>query len=362
MKEIDNKYILHFLPYEKFTMGIVRFFNTNYNADNNVFILYGNEKFLVGKIDELVSYGNVYKMAELSFKEIKIFICDARKIVLHCFNIYLAIRIFLVRRKNIYTVFWGGDLEILKKKNVKNFKGRIRILIAKIIFKYYIPINLIENDYRILTSELGYNFEKHYIAGYYTDLYEKQIVKLPYLEKNPIPKILLGNSATVTNNHREIIEILKKYNDKKMTIYIPLSYGDKTYANEVMMYANEVLKNEIIFLTDFIDPIDYNEFLNTIDIGIFNYHRQQGLGNITRLLLLQKKVYVNKKSGLYDYYKDQGIKIYDVELLKLETFNEFTNYDENSYNVNRSILTENVSNDKYVEAWDSVINDLGETF
>ena len=38
----------------------------------------------------------------------------------------------------------------------------------------------------------------------------------------------------------------------------------------------------------------YISFLGSIDIGIFNNNRQQGMGNITNLLYLGKKVYLSK--------------------------------------------------------------------
>lgn len=357
MSEISKHYVLHIFPYEKFTVGMVDFFNSNYGIDNNLFILYGNQGNFVGDLNKLISYGNVYMISKLSKKEITFFIINAKKVILHVYNIRLAMKIFFYRKKNIYTVLWGGDLEKLKKINIRGIKGKFRFLISKFLFKYYIPINLIENDFKVLSKELDITFKQHFVAGYYNDLYEKQLMKFPYMKKNLIPKILVGNSATITNNHKEVFDILKRFNDRKMEIYVPLSYGDNNYAKEVMSYANKVIDNKLIFLTDFMNPVEYNQFLNTVDIGIFNYHRQQGLGNIKRLLLLQKKVYVNKKSGLYDYNKEQGITIYDIELLKSVSYEEFIQYDEDKYLNNRRIQETQMSNVKFVKEWDALFKD-----
>lgn len=357
MREIRKYNVLHFFPYEKFTEGVIDFFNSNYDIDNNLFIIYGNQDSFVGDLNKLVSYRNVYMVSNLSKKEIKKFIVNAKKIILHFYNMKLAMQIFFLRKKNIYTVFWGGDLEGLKKMNIKGIKGKFRFLISKFLFKYYIPINLIENDFKVLSKEFGITFKKHFVAGYYNNLYEKQLMKLPFMKHNKIPKVLVGNSATITNNHKEVFDILKRFNDRNMEIYVPLSYGDKNYADEVMNYANKVIDNKIIFLTDFMNPFEYNMLLNCIDIGIFNYHRQQGLGNINRLLLLQKKVYVNKKSGLYEYNKDKGITLYDIELLKSASYEEFIQYDEDKYLNNRRIQETHMSNAKFVKEWDVIFKD-----
>lgn len=46
-------------------------------------------------------------------------------------------------------------------------------------------------------------------------------------------KILLGNSATNTNQHFQMLDILKKFSDENIEILCPLSYGNLEYGKQV---------------------------------------------------------------------------------------------------------------------------------
>ena len=118
-----------------------------------------------------------------------------------------------------------------------------------------------------------------------------------------------------------------------------------------------MLGSKVHPITEFLNPEEYNKFLNSIDIGIFNYHRQQGLGNINRLLLLRKKVYINTKSGLYNYYKNQGIQVYDIEDISSKSFENFISYDKEALRINRDIQIESLSNATVVKEWNDIIGD-----
>ena len=126
--------------------------------------------------------------------------------------------------------------------------------------------------------------------------------------------ILLGNSATFTNNHFEAIDILSKIDLLQRKVVIPLSYGDKLLANKVEVYANKKLgvKNVEVLVT-FLNFNDYQKILNSCSIVFMNHIRQQAVGNIIQALLLGSHIYLNKKSVVYDFLNRKGFYLSFVD-------------------------------------------------
>ena len=59
-------------------------------------------------------------------------------------------------------------------------------------------------------------------------------------------KILLGNSATESNQHKEAFELLEKYKNKNIKIYVPLSYGPEKYADEIEQLGMHIFGEKFI--------------------------------------------------------------------------------------------------------------------
>ena len=139
-----------------------------------------------------------------------------------------------------------------------------------------------------------------------------------------LTNILVGHSATPLCNHIGILESLAKFKDENIHIYIPLSYGDEAYAQQVITRATEIFGDKAIFQMKNMPLWDYVHFLWDIDIAIFKVYRQIALGNICRLLYMTKKVYLPKGSLLYNYYEENDTEIYDCDVISQMTFEEFT--------------------------------------
>lgn len=145
--------------------------------------------------------------------------------------------------------------------------------------------------------------------------------------------IQLGNSATRTNNHIEILNKLAKYKDKNIKIFAPLSYGDKNYANIVINKGKDIFGEKFIALTDFIPFEKYLEFLDSVDIAIFAHERQQALGNIVTLLGFGKKVYMNKQSTLFKWFTSRKFIIHELGKINKKDFLEIKNLNENKHKI-----------------------------
>jgi hypothetical protein len=124
-------------------------------------------------------------------------------------------------------------------------------------------------------------------------------------------------------NHIEVLNQLTKYQNENIRIYLPLSYGDKNYGDQVEKYAKNLFGDKVVCLRNMMTKSDYMDFLSMIDIAIFNTSRQIGLGNITPLLYMGKKIFMPAGSIMYEYYKSVGVEVFDSNQLNNMEFSQF---------------------------------------
>lgn len=126
--------------------------------------------------------------------------------------------------------------------------------------------------------------------------------------------ILVGNSATPTNNHIDVLSILKNM-PKAGTIIVPMSYGNGLYRDFVKSYINKSFDVDAVRVLDTFMPLDeYNALIKTCSHAIFGNMRQQAVGNIHLCLKSGVKVFFYKDSILYKQFKElSGFYVYTIE-------------------------------------------------
>jgi dTDP-N-acetylfucosamine:lipid II N-acetylfucosaminyltransferase len=179
-----------------------------------------------------------------------------------------------------------------------------KAIIKKINF--FSPV--LENEYKMVSSKFSFNFPD-YIDWNYGNT-ERMIES--NLNGN---NILLGNSATPTNNHLEVLDFLRTQNLSEKKIICPLSYGDSEYANILRNKGKAYFGDAFSSLDEFMPYKNYINLISSCSNVIMNHHRQQGLGNVLPMLYLGAKVFLNEKNPLYDYYKERGVVIFAMDEL-----------------------------------------------
>lgn len=124
-------------------------------------------------------------------------------------------------------------------------------------------------------------------------------------------KILLGNSATETNNHLDIIALLNKRNMKNECI-LPCSYGSSEYLQKLKQSLLGHHKN-LHIIENFLPQAEYATLLRSCRVGIFGHLRQQAVGNILICMLHGSKVYLYRDSIAYKYFSKAGYYVYTIE-------------------------------------------------
>lgn len=320
---------LHIFPNEKFTDPYISFINKNFNPEDHRFLICGGvseEKIKIIKRD------NVTKLSKdiPSLIVLITHMYKAKKIFLHgLFDNRIVQLLFLqpwLLKKSNWIV-WGGDLYYYKFRP-KNFKTNFNEMLRRFVIKRFGAITtLVKGDYHLAKKWYGVN------GDYYHAVYVNPI-NLEYLKKVETIKqdnrstinIQIGNSADPSNNHIQILDLLKKFKNENINIYAPLSYGNHDYALEVVHYGKQHFGKKFIPLLEFLKPEDYTRYLASIDIAIFNHERQQGLGNIFALLYLGKKIYIRSDISTWDYLQEQlNLNLFDINELNNQDFIEFTN-------------------------------------
>lgn len=138
-------------------------------------------------------------------------------------------------------------------------------------------------------------------AGFY-DLNADLGVSLPNVERNaqqPL-KLLLGNSATSTNNHLDAFQQLQSI--PNLHIYCPLSYGDSAYRDFIITQGKALFQDRFNPIMHFMSRSEYLTFLNSMDMVMMYHNRSQAFGNLISALSLGKLVLIKTQNSLHQTF------------------------------------------------------------
>ena len=338
--------------------------NKECSSQDNYFLVIKNNTQIKGEIQMpdnsesvLMTSGNIFDI----FKKIKKY----DKIFLHNLSfihpgLMMLLSLLPKKTKKLYWVMWGMDLYSYKNKR-RGLKAKIAELIKKFLIKrLYGIIFWVKGDYE-LACKWYKTKAKYFIGGYGEDDSEflKKLIDSNKEKKDGLIRIQVGNSASKSNEHIEALKKLKIVDCPNIRIYCPLSYaGTPEYIDNVIRIGTALFGDRFIPITEMMPKNEYIKYLNNIDIGVFNAGRQMGLGNISLLTALGKKVYINDYTTSWDYYKDRGIYIYAFNDIKLnsnesrESFLTLLTDEQKEYNYEK--IVEHKS--KFKNYWEIIFN------
>jgi len=303
----ENK-ILHVMILDKFLAPFINFVDEHFGRDGHHYVFITSEKYQYGltpehNVEFLYTDDDIF-ITLLEYMQI------AKKIILHGLwrdKVDILLYFNQIILKKCYWFMWGGDFYFPETKS------KIK---SKIIQKMGYLVNVLENEYNLV--KVWYKAEGRYIQsfGYPSNIFNHKKFHTSQKNTNTL-YILIGNSATETNHHREIFKTLEKYKNENIKIFAPLSYGNQEYAKEIAIEGKRIFKNKFTAIFDFMKYELYFQFLSTIDIAIFAHNRSQGMGNTINLLGLGKKVYIKTTVTPWSFFKDKNIEIFDFEKIEL---------------------------------------------
>ncbi|WP_099064131.1 TDP-N-acetylfucosamine:lipid II N-acetylfucosaminyltransferase [Serratia sp. BW106] len=128
--------------------------------------------------------------------------------------------------------------------------------------------------------------------------------------------VLVGNSATSTNNHLEIFNFLKNVNLQGRKFIVPLNYGDMEYGVRIQKVARDKLGVKADILADFMPIEEYMEKISSCGFVIMNHVRQQGVGNIISMIYMGAKIFLREENPTFNFLKNKGVVIFSVQELE----------------------------------------------
>lgn len=185
-------------------------------------------------------------------------------------------------------------------KQEKNKQGQ---LISRIDYMSVV----LPSEYDALCKIKG--FKAEYFPWQYVSKKKNRAVVYPFVSDSA-NAILLGNSATSTNNHIDICSLLKKRKIKN-TCVMPLSYGENYYKELLCSVIGD--DKQFQLLLDFVPKDTYYKLLLSCRVGVFGHIRQQAMGNILTLIRQGSKVYLYKDSVAYKYLHREGFIVFTIE-------------------------------------------------
>lgn len=253
-------------------------------------------------------------------------------------------------------IIWGGDVFPADSSNGNIIASVYEMLRRRIIKKIPRIAGLLEEDFEIVRNR--YHTKASFSQVFYP--YPINFSLLAELKTNYIPSsektILLGNSASRSNNHLEILLKLEPLKNEPIKILCPLSYGSTgKYVGLIAEKGKEIFRDKFIPLLDFIEPAEYLKIISGVDVVIMNHQRQQGLGNVFPMLFLGKKVYIRSDASSFNFLKGLGCIINDTLLIDKE-FDSIFSSDEASLKRNSEIIFNLLSEENYVLMWKNLLN------
>lgn len=338
--------ILHIAPDQKFIDMGLRVFEKCYPEKNHCIIVTDNTDL------SFVKFNNVTltPKSDISTERFTKLLIQYDAIILHSL---FSLEINLPKGVPVAWIGWGYDyydliystgldfydekskqiaIELIQSNNTTKIKQYIKKLpyIPALIYKlrrhkkikyinssinYFLPV--LESEFNQVKNNC-IAFKPKYLDWNYGTL-EFDLLKGYELSTITSDNILIGNSATCTNNHVEVFDMISEYGIKDQKLIIPLSYGDSIYRDKIKLIANSAFKNQAITIVDFM-PIDkYIELISSCGFVIMNHIRQQALGNIVIMLYLGAKVFIKEVNPIYSFFKSKGGIVFSIEELEADS-------------------------------------------
>ena len=265
--------------------------------------------------------------------------------------------------KKIAWVVWGYDLYLNREPGLVGWLRYRYNQLAQLVFDKKIPrfIGIHPVDLQTYSKEIRGKAILYFAPYRFTnnrDPFYSELEIIPISEKIkkgcPI-SIQLGHRSMKELDHISLLEKLGRYKDENIRIVIPLSYGDKGYANEVEKCAKSFFGDKVLILRDLLPVVEYRKLQSTIDILIINSMRQIALGNIHSMFYMCKGVFLPRGSLLSDYFKENGIPILDIEDIGHVTFKELLS--DRDFSVEKEFI-QKFDSENSAQIWKKVFNDM----
>ena len=253
-------------------------------------------------------------------------------------------------------VIWGGDLYHyaffgLDFSSLKRFV--INFFIRRPVIRRFNKVICLRQDFDL--AKTMYELDENFLLGLYPVKYEEHAI-IKEGSKKDLPRIMVGHSASSNNNHSSIFEMLRTKHNQDFYVICPLSYGDLIYRETVLAEGFLIFGDYFLPILEHMDLTDYQKFIGTIDVLIFDAPRQQGIGNLMLAIRSLKKIYMRPETTPFQWLRDCGVLLSSVYDLPKADLEEILNHDVSSAVSNKTALEKIYNDDNIAKIWVDVFN------
>lgn len=137
--------------------------------------------------------------------------------------------------------------------------------------------------------------------------------------------ILVGHSGFEFMEHEKYLSKLRRYKKENIHIFLVLAYGaSQDRVDQISNSAFRIFgKDKVTIISDLMGKMEYLSFLSNIDIAIFPFLHQSGLGNTKMLAYMGAKMYFDPRGVLAKGFMQGGVKTFDCRAIGLIPFSIF---------------------------------------
>ena len=353
--------ILHIINESIFAIEVLKRVRKLFNYNEHHFIVIKQN----GKFIDKLKGKNVFYAEDINCNRTCIYIIKkmliSDKIILYALtgNININLVLAPILGKKYCWICWGGELYDYNLGYLGDGKKT----------KYY------EYKKKLIINHTGFIcawHRKEYLDAlkYYPNTKAKFIeMFMPYkiyVKPNEVignnckhVRIMIGHSGSNINQHLDAMNKLLFLADENIEIICPMTYAsNKSYMKKVKNTGQKYFGEKFKLLNqEWMSDSEYQKFLSTIDIAVFNNKREQAFGNIQILLLQGKKVYINKSNVALFTFKDLSGNLFEFKDFSLNEKQEFLNpLSEVQKEENYKMIKEYSSDKHYMEVWSNIFN------
>lgn len=373
---------IHIFHDDKFTNGAIEQFEKFYPNENVYIVLLYNSSTL-----QFTNPNEKIRMFHIRDKNIVaqiggiISTSQATNLFVHYLDTYKASITLKILTKypalNFYWIFYGGDLydylsrykkyDILDNKSSKKntFKEDLIKNIKYLLWFGWTTKQAMEKafkrlDYFCFWNE--YDFELFHnnvvtSAKYKDFIYYNALGNPDYPVVAKKNSVMVNHSASPSGNHFFVLDILKKLplQEHSYSVLLPLSYGDKLFADKIEQKALTSLTCDVKALREFMPLADYQQILSEVSIAIFGMRRQEAAGNIFQLLNMGAKVFLRQDNTLFHWLRKRDFLVFSLEEDQQELA-KLAGLSDKQIAHNRSCYTKTFNNTVYQEMMDKLVD------
>lgn len=315
---MSNSTILHIMEDDKFIEPFIRFVEDHHKPQVHHFIISGkNPHSTLRARKNLTTIHGMQQTLRLLFSIASKGLI-ANKIILHGLHnkrLILLISLMPWLLKRSYWFIWGADLYAFQTKD-HTWRNKVDDFLRRC------TIPKIGHLVSYLPGDIALARQHYQAKGIYHEclLYPSNICNAYELPKKEDlnTHILIGNSATTSNNHLEIFEKIKTLRQNNLILHCPLSYGNQHYALHIAEQGRKHFGDNFNALLSFMDFNSYLKLLGSIDVAIFAHARQQAMGNIINLIGAGKTVFLRENTSSWAFLNQMGFYIKTFEAFNFE--------------------------------------------